>query len=95
MAPVMKAPRKSQVFSAGSRRPPCRPFKPAAKAQAGARRAPTVHPGGVGLLQFVRLSSERARQAVRQDCSLPKKQESPPPLLVIVRGDSETGDQAS
>jgi hypothetical protein len=27
-----------------------------------------------GLLSFVRLSSERARQAVRQDCSFAKKQ---------------------
>ena len=30
------------------------------------------------LLRFVQLSSARARQAVRQDCSFPKKQESPP-----------------
>jgi hypothetical protein len=29
------------------------------------------------LLVVVRLSSERARQAVRQDCSFAKKQESP------------------
>jgi hypothetical protein len=36
------------------------------------------------LLTFVRLSSERARQAVRQECSFAKKQESPPALLVVV-----------
>jgi hypothetical protein len=36
-------------------------------------------------LLFVRLSSERARHAVRQDCSLLKKQESPPALLVVIR----------
>jgi len=36
------------------------------------------------LLVFVRLSSERVRQAVRQDCSFVKKQESPPALLVVV-----------
>ena len=38
-----------------------------------------------GLLRFVRLSSERARQAVRQDCSFAKKQDSPPALPVVVR----------
>jgi DNA-binding SARP family transcriptional activator len=37
------------------------------------------------LLPFVRLSSERVRQAVRQDCSFAKKQASPPALLVVVR----------
>ena len=37
------------------------------------------------LLCFVRPSSERARQAVRQDCSFAKKQESPLALLVVVR----------
>jgi len=37
------------------------------------------------LLVFVRLSRERARQAVRQDCSFAKKQESPPALLVVVQ----------
>jgi hypothetical protein len=36
------------------------------------------------LLRFVRLSSERASQAVRQDCSVAKKQEPPPALLVVV-----------
>jgi hypothetical protein len=35
---------------------------------------------------FVRLSSERVRHAVRQDCSFAKKQASPPALLVVVRG---------
>src|SRR5688500_15403002 len=30
------------------------------------------------LVQFVRLSSERTRQALRQDCSFAKKQEPPP-----------------
>jgi hypothetical protein len=34
---------------------------------------------------IVRLSSERARQAVRQDCSFATKQESRPALLVVVR----------
>jgi hypothetical protein len=34
---------------------------------------------------LVRLSSERERQAVRQDCSFAKKQKSPPTLLVVVR----------
>src|SRR5207247_10502766 len=37
-------------------------------------------------LVLVRLSSERARQAVRQDGSLAKKQKSSPALLVVVRG---------
>jgi hypothetical protein len=37
------------------------------------------------LLRFVQLSSERARQAVRQDCSFAKKQESPYALLVVVQ----------
>jgi hypothetical protein len=36
------------------------------------------------LLRFVRLSSERARHAVRQDCSSAKKQEAPSALLVVV-----------
>src|SRR5215217_1150147 len=36
------------------------------------------------LLLIVRLSSERVRQAVRQDCSFAKKQASPPALLVVV-----------
>ena len=41
--------------------------------------------GGVlaALLGFVRLSSERARRAVRQDCSFAKNQESRPALLVV------------
>jgi hypothetical protein len=33
---------------------------------------------------FVRLSSDRVRQAMRQDCSFAKKQASPPALLVVV-----------
>jgi hypothetical protein len=37
------------------------------------------------LLVVVRLSSERVRQPVRQDCSFAKKQASPPALLVVVR----------
>jgi hypothetical protein len=37
------------------------------------------------LLVFVRLSSERARQTVRQDCSFGKKQECPFALLVVVQ----------
>jgi hypothetical protein len=37
------------------------------------------------LLVVVRLGSERARQAVRQDCSFGRKQESPPAALVVVR----------
>jgi hypothetical protein len=36
------------------------------------------------LLVVVRLSSERARQAVCQDCSFAKKQESLHALLVVV-----------
>ena len=36
------------------------------------------------LLRFVRLSSEQARQAVRQDYSFAKKQEPRPALVVIV-----------
>jgi hypothetical protein len=39
-----------------------------------------------GRLVLVRLRSERARQAVRQDCSFAKKQESPPALLVVIQG---------
>jgi hypothetical protein len=38
----------------------------------------------VSLLLVVRLSSERAIQAVRQDCSFAKNQASPPALLVVV-----------
>jgi hypothetical protein len=44
------------------------------------------------LLRFVRLSSERASQAVRQDCSAAKKQEPPPALLVVVRSGRLTLD---
>jgi hypothetical protein len=40
------------------------------------------------LLRFVRLSSERARHAVRQDCSFAKKQKSPSALSVVVRHES-------
>ena len=36
-------------------------------------------------LHLVQPSSERVRQAVRQDCSFAKKQASPPALLVVVR----------
>jgi hypothetical protein len=39
------------------------------------------------LLVVVRLSSERVRQAVRQDCSA-KKQASPPALLVVIQLES-------
>jgi hypothetical protein len=53
------------------------------KARASSRRA--VRRGR--LLTFVRLSSERARQAVRQDCSFAKKQESSLALLVVVQGE--------
>ena len=35
-------------------------------------------------LRFVRLSSERARQAGHLDCSFAEKQESSAPLLVVV-----------
>jgi agmatinase len=38
---------------------------------------------------FVQLSSERARQAVRQDSSFARKQESPPALLVVVRSERD------
>jgi hypothetical protein len=49
----------------------------------------------VALLLFVQLSSERARQAVRQDCSFAKKQASPPALLVVVlSGSVRHGDWA-
>jgi DNA-binding CsgD family transcriptional regulator len=37
---------------------------------------------------IVQLSSERAGQAVRPDCSFAKKQESPTALLVVVRRDN-------
>jgi hypothetical protein len=40
---------------------------------------------------IVRLSSERARQGVRQDCCFAKKQQSPPALLVVVQTESELG----
>jgi len=36
------------------------------------------------LLRFVQLSSERASQVVRQDCSFAEKQEPPPALPVVV-----------
>ncbi len=36
------------------------------------------------LLLFVQLSSERARHALRQDCSFAKQQDSPPALPVVV-----------
>jgi hypothetical protein len=39
----------------------------------------------------VRLSSERARQAVRQDCSFAKKRESLAALLVVVQGGALDG----
>jgi hypothetical protein len=39
----------------------------------------------LGLPTCVRLSRERARQVVRQDCSFAKEQESPPALLVVVQ----------
>ena len=38
-------------------------------------------PAAAALHVFVRLSSERASQAARQECSFAKKQESPPVLL--------------
>jgi hypothetical protein len=45
---------------------------------------------------IVRLSSERPRQAVRQDCSFAKKQKSPPALLVVVQPITDLGrDQVS
>jgi hypothetical protein len=37
------------------------------------------------LPRVVRLSSERVRQAVRQDCPFAKKQASPPALLVVIQ----------
>jgi hypothetical protein len=37
-----------------------------------------------GVLLFVQLSSERARHALRQDCSFAKQQDSPPALPVVV-----------
>jgi hypothetical protein len=40
---------------------------------------------------LVRLSSERARDAVRQDCSFANKQESPVARLVVVLGESCVG----
>jgi hypothetical protein len=40
---------------------------------------------------LVQLSSERARQALRQDCSFAKTQKSPPALLVVVRSESLPG----
>jgi hypothetical protein len=36
------------------------------------------------LLVVVQLSSERARHALRQDCSFAKQQDSPPALPVVV-----------
>jgi hypothetical protein len=41
-------------------------------------------PGWSSLLRFVQLSSERARHALRQDCSFAKQQDSPPALPVVV-----------
>jgi hypothetical protein len=46
-----------------------------------------VPAGTSGRLLLVRLSSERARQAVRRDSSFAKKQEPPPALLVVVHSD--------
>ena len=46
------------------------------------------------LLRFVRLSSERVRQAVRQDCSSAEKQEFPPALLVVVPSERLGGTAA-
>ena len=43
--------------------------------------APTC---GLSLLLLVQLSSERARHALRQDCSFAKQQDSPPALPVVV-----------
>ena len=55
----------------------------------GAARRPAVtfEP----LLVFVQPGSERARQALRQDYSFAKKQESPPALLVVVPSDCLRG----
>jgi len=36
------------------------------------------------LVLLVQLSSERARHALRQDCSFAKQQDSPPALPVVV-----------
>ena len=46
------------------------------------------------LLRFVRLSSERVRQAVRQDCSFAEKQEFLPALLVVVPSERRTTRRA-
>jgi hypothetical protein len=48
--------------------------------------APRQPPAATPLLRFVHLSSERAREVVRPDCSFANKQESPPALLVVVPG---------
>jgi hypothetical protein len=54
-----------------------------------------VHAGSVAaLLVFVRLSSERARQAVRQECSFAKKHKSPSVLLVVVEAVAYIGGDA-
>ena len=43
-----------------------------------------VRPATRRLSRFVQLSTEQARQAVRQDVCFAKKQQSPPALLVVV-----------
>jgi hypothetical protein len=56
---------------------------PEKESEAGAGKG-HVRCAGRALVPFVRLSSERASQAVRQHCSFAKKQEPPPALLVVV-----------
>jgi hypothetical protein len=69
---------------------------PPGSTESAFRRTPgaVAHRDALGasrLLSFVRLSSERARQEVRRDCSFAKKRESPPALLVVVRSESPRG----
>ena len=47
-------------------------------------RAERAASDAMALLLVVQLSSERARHALRQDCSFAKQQDSPPALPVVV-----------
>jgi hypothetical protein len=57
---------------------------PLSRSMRSARPAQARTPAAA-LLAVVRLSSERVRQAVRQDCSVAKKQASRPALPVVVQ----------
>jgi hypothetical protein len=87
-----RAADRADVSSAAARRAPQRDESQAPASKIGDRQLAIAsrqqrEPGAArdGRLLLVRLSSERASQAVRQGCSFSKKQELPPALLVGVQ----------